>query len=210
MPALPLPPAPSRPTTPTRCAPERGTFIGHLHRALANPEWHLTRIPAVQVFACMSAARTNPSAFSYPCNAWWLGQVSNPPRQPLLGNAQLNWAAQQKSNEMEAYNYFSHTSPNGQPFTAWIAASGFTGFPQGQNIAAGEPWEIQPEEPGRGKSAGSLHLVSHCGSVIRPGASDSAHPESRAPRGGCARPRAPAWVGTTRVQLHVHPGSLLA
>lgn len=55
-----------------------------------------------------------------------------------MSNSELSWAAQQKSQEMANSGIFSHTSPNGAAFTAWIAESGFRGWPQGQNIAAGQ------------------------------------------------------------------------
>ncbi|WP_051529355.1 CAP domain-containing protein [Meiothermus cerbereus] len=56
---------------------------------------------------------------------------------PVAFQAQLNTAARLHSEDMAANNYFSHTGLNGSTFVTRILATGYTGAPQGENIAAG-------------------------------------------------------------------------
>ncbi|MCX8088471.1 MAG: CAP domain-containing protein [Meiothermus ruber] len=56
---------------------------------------------------------------------------------PVAFQDQLNTAARLHSEDMAANNYFSHTGLNGSTFVTRIAATGYTGAPQGENIAAG-------------------------------------------------------------------------
>ncbi len=56
---------------------------------------------------------------------------------PVAFQEQLNTAARLHSEDMAANNYFSHTGLNGSTFVTRIAATGYTGAPQGENIAAG-------------------------------------------------------------------------
>ncbi|KAA1247196.1 CAP domain-containing protein [Aquimarina sp. RZ0] len=57
--------------------------------------------------------------------------------QPLRLNTNLNKAAFNHSKDMGDNNYFSHTGLNGSNFSERAIAEGYTGFPQGENIAAG-------------------------------------------------------------------------
>jgi uncharacterized protein YkwD len=56
---------------------------------------------------------------------------------PVAFQEQLNTAARLHSEDMAANNYFSHTGLNGSTFATRILATGYTGAPQGENIAAG-------------------------------------------------------------------------
>lgn len=61
---------------------------------------------------------------------------------PVVFQAQLNTAARLHSEDMATNNYFSHTGLNGSTFSQRILATGYTGSPQGENIAAGN---LSPE-----------------------------------------------------------------
>lgn len=56
---------------------------------------------------------------------------------PVAFQAQLNTAARLHSEDMATNNYFSHTGLNGSTFVTRIAATGYPGTAQGENIAAG-------------------------------------------------------------------------
>jgi uncharacterized protein YkwD len=56
---------------------------------------------------------------------------------PVSLHALLNQAAQGHSQDMATNNFFSHTGSNGSTFSQRIAATGYTGAPGGENIAAG-------------------------------------------------------------------------
>jgi uncharacterized protein YkwD len=58
---------------------------------------------------------------------------------PVSLNTALNTAAQLHSQDMADNNYFSHTGLNGSTFSDRALAQGYTGFPAGENIAAGQP-----------------------------------------------------------------------
>jgi uncharacterized protein YkwD len=65
------------------------------------------------------------------------GSTNRPPVGPLSLDASLNDAAEGHALDMAVNNFFSHTGTgNTSPFQR-IAAAGFTGSPQGENIAAG-------------------------------------------------------------------------
>lgn len=59
------------------------------------------------------------------------------PTHPLVMNEQLRLAARLHSQDMGERNYFAHNSPEGTTPFQRIAAAGYTGSPQGENIAAG-------------------------------------------------------------------------
>lgn len=87
--------------------------------------------------------RTNPKGYTYPCDtSTWLPQAAATNRRPLVvagttPAGQLAAAARAHSRDMASKNYFSHTSATGlSPFQR-IAAVGFVGSPQAENIAAG-------------------------------------------------------------------------
>lgn len=87
--------------------------------------------------------RANPKAFSYPCyTSTWLPQAAATNRRPLViagttPAGQLAAAARAHSGDMASKNYFSHTSASGSSPFQRIAAAGFVGSPQAENIAAG-------------------------------------------------------------------------
>jgi uncharacterized protein YkwD len=66
------------------------------------------------------------------------GGVSKPPVPPLTMNAELRRAARCHSLDMAQHNFFDHNSQDGR--TPWdrIAAAGYTGFGNAENIAAGQ------------------------------------------------------------------------
>lgn len=65
--------------------------------------------------------------------------VENMPAVPAVTfDAPLNKAAQLHSEDMATNNYFDHTGLNGSTFGSRIAAQGYTGTAQGENIAAGQ------------------------------------------------------------------------
>ncbi|MFO0558856.1 MAG: CAP domain-containing protein [Polyangiales bacterium] len=59
------------------------------------------------------------------------------PTTPLVMNEQLRAAARGHSLDMGTRNFFDHNSPEGTTPFQRIAAAGYTGSPQGENIAAG-------------------------------------------------------------------------
>lgn len=65
------------------------------------------------------------------------GGTNYPAVGPLVMNAQLRQAARAHSMDMGARNYFDHNTPEGTTPFQRIAAAGYTGSPQGENIAAG-------------------------------------------------------------------------
>ena len=58
-------------------------------------------------------------------------------RAPLQWDSKLALAARRHSKDMHDRNFFSHICPNGKSFSDRAEAAGFTGFPTGENIAAG-------------------------------------------------------------------------
>jgi hypothetical protein len=99
---------------------------------------------AASVEACLNAVRESPSRLAYPCDtAAWLPAAQAQRRRPLIASgtapsSSLETAATRHAADMALKNYFSHTSSPGgaSPFQR-IAAAGFSGSPQGENIAAG-------------------------------------------------------------------------
>lgn len=65
-------------------------------------------------------------------------QETLPAATPLVYNAQLNTAARLHAEDMATNNYFSHTGLNGSSFSQRATAAGYTGSPQGENIAQGQ------------------------------------------------------------------------
>jgi uncharacterized protein YkwD len=55
----------------------------------------------------------------------------------VVANEQLRAAARAHSLDMGTRNYFDHNTPEGTTPFQRIAAAGYTGSPQGENIAAG-------------------------------------------------------------------------
>jgi uncharacterized protein YkwD len=66
------------------------------------------------------------------------GTTSYPPVGPLIRNAQLTTAAREHAQDMGDNNYFSHDGLDGSTPFDRIQDAGFTGSPQGENIAAGQ------------------------------------------------------------------------
>lgn len=58
---------------------------------------------------------------------------------PLSINADLVEAAQLHSVDMAEHNFMSHTGSDGSNFSQRARAAGYTGFPGGENVAAGYP-----------------------------------------------------------------------
>jgi uncharacterized protein YkwD len=83
------------------------------------------------------------------------------PTTPLVMNEQLRAAARAHSLDMGTRNYFDHNSPEGT--TPWqrIAATGYTGFPQGENIAVGN-------ETAAATMAQWMSSPGHCANIMNP------------------------------------------
>jgi uncharacterized protein YkwD len=66
------------------------------------------------------------------------GGVTKPPQPPLTNDTKLRQAARCHSLDMARHNFFDHNSQDGR--TPWdrIAAAGYTGFGNAENIAAGQ------------------------------------------------------------------------
>ena len=91
-----------------------------------NPSW--------QAFECEVLTLTNQRrAQGATC-----GTTSYPPVGPLTRNAQLTTAAREHAQDMGDNNYFSHDGLDGSTPFDRIQDAGFTGSPQGENIAAGQ------------------------------------------------------------------------
>ncbi len=65
------------------------------------------------------------------------GGTNYGPAGPLVMNEQLRAAARGHSLDMGTRNFFDHNTPEGTTPFQRIAAAGYTGSPQGENIAAG-------------------------------------------------------------------------
>ncbi len=59
-------------------------------------------------------------------------------RPALRFDVSLAKAARAHAKDMVERNYFSHTSPEGGMFSERAMASGYEGFPRGENIAVGQ------------------------------------------------------------------------
>ncbi|HTJ47663.1 MAG TPA: CAP domain-containing protein [Kofleriaceae bacterium] len=66
------------------------------------------------------------------------GGVAYPPAPPLTLDTHLRQAARCHSLDMATHDYFSHTSQDGRSPWDRIAAAGYTGFGNAENIAAGQ------------------------------------------------------------------------
>jgi uncharacterized protein YkwD len=80
---------------------------------------------------------------------------------PVVMNAQLRAAARAHSLDMGTRSFFAHNSPEGTTPFQRIAAAGYTGSPQGENIAAG------------GATAAStmmqwMNSPGHCRNIMNP------------------------------------------
>jgi uncharacterized protein YkwD len=56
---------------------------------------------------------------------------------PVQGDAQLHQAAQRHADDMADNDFFDHTGSDGSDFSQRISESGYSGWPVGENIAAG-------------------------------------------------------------------------
>jgi uncharacterized protein YkwD len=65
------------------------------------------------------------------------GGTNYGPAGPLTMNEQLRTAARAHSLDMGTRNYFNHNTPEGRTPFQRTAAAGYSGSPQGENIAAG-------------------------------------------------------------------------
>jgi hypothetical protein len=59
-----------------------------------------TDTSAYAVELCVNAVRTNPQAFQYPCDSWWLSTHSRSALSPLIGNSKLDASAERQANDM--------------------------------------------------------------------------------------------------------------
>jgi uncharacterized protein YkwD len=67
------------------------------------------------------------------------GAKSMPPVKPVTYNADIALAAQGHAQDMADKNYFEHDSLDGRSFADRIQATGYRGYPGGENIASGFP-----------------------------------------------------------------------
>jgi uncharacterized protein YkwD len=79
-------------------------------------------------------------ADSQPCQVFELVNIERAEqgREPLKYNAALETAAQLHAEDMVENDYFSHASQDGRSFSDRADDAGYTGFPGGENIAAGQ------------------------------------------------------------------------
>ncbi|MGM0555732.1 MAG: CAP domain-containing protein [Myxococcota bacterium] len=79
-------------------------------------------------------------AESEPCQVFELVNIERSEQglEPLKYNAALETAAQLHAEDMVENDYFSHTSQDGRSFSDRVEDAGYTGFPAGENIAAGQ------------------------------------------------------------------------
>jgi uncharacterized protein YkwD len=66
------------------------------------------------------------------------GGVAKPPVPPLTNDPKLRQAARCHSLDMARNNFFDHNSQDGRTLWDRIAAAGYTGFGNAENIAAGQ------------------------------------------------------------------------
>lgn len=71
-------------------------------------------------------------ATGYSCGGQQMAPVG-----PLVMDEKLQIAAQRHAQDMATNNYFSHEGQDGSSFSSRSTAAGYTGFPSGENIAAG-------------------------------------------------------------------------
>lgn len=84
------------------------------------------------------------------------------PTTPLVWSRRLELAAFRHSNEMESFNYFSHTSEvNGTSSQDRVVATGYEGYSFGENIYLGAADE-------KNAIAGWLQSPGHCKNIMRP------------------------------------------
>lgn len=87
------------------------------------------------------------------------------PAAPLTGDEQLRCAARLHSRDMGERGYFDHLDPEGvDPFVRMQVAE-YSGFPGGENIAAGSPTPASVVE-------GWMNSDGHCANIMRAGFSE--------------------------------------
>ena len=92
------------------------------------------------------------------CNC---GGTKMPAVEPVSWNNQLAQAAFNHSKDMNAKNYFSHSSPSGSDPGARIRAAGYAWKAYGENIAHNYPDE-------QAVVAGWLSSPTHCKTLMNP------------------------------------------
>lgn len=83
------------------------------------------------------------------------------PAAPLAMSPELRCAARNHSADMALNSFFSHTNPAGESFTDRVDKTGYLGFAQGENIAAGYP---TPDNV----MAGWMSSPGHCSNIMNP------------------------------------------
>jgi uncharacterized protein YkwD len=90
------------------------------------------------------------------------GGTTYAPAPALVVNAALGSAARGHSEEMAAYNYFSHTSYDGRTFSQRISSAGYGGAsPWGENIAGGQSSPAAVVN-------GWMNSTGHCANIMNP------------------------------------------
>ena len=89
------------------------------------------------------------------------GGTNYAPTGPLVMNAQLQAAARGHSLDMGTRNFFDHDTPEGTTPFQRIAAAGYTGSPQGENIAAGNATAAATMEQW-------MNSPGHCQNIMNP------------------------------------------
>jgi uncharacterized protein YkwD len=85
---------------------------------------------------------------------------SFPPAAPLTMNPTLRCSSRLHSEDMFLRDYFSHTNPDGlDPFER-MAAAGYSGGTQGENIAYGQDSPLEVVE-------GWMGSDGHCANIMR-------------------------------------------
>ncbi|MFO0558857.1 MAG: CAP domain-containing protein [Polyangiales bacterium] len=83
------------------------------------------------------------------------------PTAPLVMNEQLRAAARAHSLDMGTRNFFDHNTPEGTTPFQRIAAAGYTGSPQGENIAAGN-------DTAEATMMQWMNSAGHCRNIMNP------------------------------------------
>lgn len=105
----------------------------------------------VQVLELVNSRRTSGAT---------CGGVRHPAVAPLQMNVQLREAARAHSEDMGRQGYFSHTGKDGSTPFQRIARAGYTGMPQGENIAAGN-------SSAEATVAQWMGSVGHCSNIMK-------------------------------------------
>lgn len=85
------------------------------------------------------------------------------PTTPLALDPHLNEAAQAHAQDMADNDFFSHTGSDGSSFSVRVGRTAFSGFPIGENIAAGQrsPADVV---------ASWINSDGHCRNIMNPSA----------------------------------------